>query len=273
MASAIKEMRERAKKAGIPVSEIRGASADELQTMLNAGSSSNGPVKKTVAKKAVRKNVSRKAAPARKATTTARKKSAPAKSRKSGTAKRQTTQTRSEGKGRRVVSASGVEYTTYYEPKGTRNVIEEIDYNVTDGWSPREGSVPDRIIKALKSSKGNREKAFDKLLPKIGELVPKTTRVGRKMNKAEHEAMLRYRISSTAWRFALQTGQHEKAEGRVEYGTGGTGAGLYKRQKAQKAAPRKAARKPARKATAAKKPAQRRKASPAAKAVAARRKK
>ena len=62
--------------------------------------------------------------------------------------------------------------------------------------------------------------------------------------------MLAYRIARTAWDFALKTGQHEKAENRVEYGTGGTGAGVWKPAKkatakartATKAAPKKAAK-------------------------------
>lgn len=271
------ELRKTAKKAGIAASDIRGASAEELQAMLDA-QSSNGPVKKSVAKKTVRKattrKVSRKPKRATKATT-ARKKSAPATSRKSGTAKRQATQ--SSGKGRTLVSKSGVEYTSYYQPKGTRNVIEGVDFGMTEGWSPRAGSVPDRIIKALKKTKGNREKAFEILNAKIGDFVPTKLRSGRKPNKAERENMLRYRISSTAWRFALQTGQHEKAEGRAKYGTAGTGEGKFKpAKKAPKATatkPKAQPRKTGRKATAARTTRKKatRKASAATKAVATKR--
>jgi uncharacterized low-complexity protein len=45
--------------------------------------------------------------------------------------------------------------------------------------------------------------------------------------------MLRYRISRTLFDFAVQTGQHEVAKNRVQYGTGGTGQGVWKPAKRQ----------------------------------------
>jgi hypothetical protein len=87
---------------------------------------------------------------------------------------------------------------------------------------------------------------------------------GSKRSLDSAHEMLKYRISRTAWDFAMKTGQHAAATNRAEYGEG-------QRKNKPKAAPaRKATRKPAartkpkttptptRKRTAAQKPVQRR---------------
>ena len=61
--------------------------------------------------------------------------------------------------------------------------------------------------------------------------------------------MLRYRISRTAFDFAVRTGQHEPSDNRVEYGTGGTGNGTFKHAKAKKSAPKASSKPKAKKTT------------------------
>lgn len=211
MAGSVGQLRKQAKEMGIPVAEIRGATSATELTSLIKQYGKNGTGSRKVAKKAVKKSVAAKsttkaAKPQRRAA-----KSAPAKSRNSGKAKRQTT-TR----------------TSTYEPKGGRNLLDGVDFSDTDGWNPRVGSAPDRIVKLLRKYRGNRDKVFDALVGEIGDFVKPRRADGSKWTRDEREAMLRYRIARTAWDFALKTGQHEKAENRVEYGTGGTGQGIYK---------------------------------------------
>jgi len=145
---------------------------------------------------------------------------------------------------------------------GGRNLLDRIDYNKTKGWNPREGSAPDRIIKALKRYRGDRDKVFNFLLPSVWDFVGKVKRNGAKRTKAEAESMLSYRIARTEFDFAVQTGQHVKATNRAEYGTAGTGQGIFKRAKKKAASTKPAARRgrpPKAKATpATRKPAARR---------------
>jgi hypothetical protein len=129
-----------------------------------------------------------------------------------------------------------------------------VEYGDFEGWNPRAGSAPDRIIKALKKFRGDRAKVFDFLAPDVWDFVGKTKRNGDKRTKAEALDMLAYRISRTAWDFAMRTKQHDAADNRVKYGTGGTGQGVWKPAKARKAgSARKAA--PARKTRTARKSA------------------
>jgi hypothetical protein len=233
MAPVLDKLRKQAKKLGVPTKEIRVASREELESLIAEHSDNGGTRKKSKARKAVRKAVAKKKVAA---------KSAPArKSRTSGKAKRQTT--------RKSESTSG------YEAKGARNTLDGVDYSETDGWNPRPGSTADRIVKLLKKYKGNRDKVYDALLSDIGDFVKPKRADGSAWVKGDgpgsRKAMLRYRISRTAWQFALNTGQHEIAGNRVEYGTGGTGEGRFKRKSRKTAATRKSGRKTT---TAARKP-------------------
>lgn len=115
---------------------------------------------------------------------------------------------------------------------GGRNTLDSIDFSVTDGWNPRSGSAPDRIIKCLKKFRGNRTKAFEALKGDVWDFVAKKKQNGDKRTKTEAEDMLKYRISRTLWDFAMRTEQHESSTNRVTYGTGGTGQGTFKRAKA-----------------------------------------
>jgi len=208
--AGMKALRDKAKQAGVPVKEIRAAeSSAELKKLIAQASNGSGTKArgKRVVKKATKasKAVAKRGRPAKKATT-----------RKATT---------------RKASAS-----TSNGNKGGRNTLGNVKFSKTDGWNPREGSVPDVIVKALRKAKGNREQAYKALLPKIDKLVPKRTRQGRTRNKSERQDYLRYLISRNAWAFAMATGQHTESKNRVEYGTGGTGEGKFKRAGSRKSA-------------------------------------
>jgi hypothetical protein len=242
------ELRKTAKGMGIPKAVIlRATTASALEKIIADHESHDGkPKKKGAVKKAVKKATGKVA---KKKTTekpnrknSARKASAPAKSKGATKAKRQS-------------NSNG---------NGGRNTLDGVDFSLTEGWNPRDGSAPDRIIKALKRFKGNRAKAFDHLKGDVWDFVAKKTASGEKRSKADAEEKLRWRISRTAWDFAMRTGQHEASSNRVEYGTGGTGTGAFKRKKtggrqsASKAPARKAAQKSTRKPAKAQKGAQKR---------------
>jgi hypothetical protein len=223
--ATLKALKARAAKLKIPNSKIRGADEDELLEMIS-DAESNGKPKRAVKKSAVK--VMKKTAKKSSVKKSASKKSAPAKSRGASKAKRQTTK-------KAKATSNG------YVPKGGRNVLDEIDWSDDEGWNARKGSAPDRILRSLRKFRGNRTKVFDALLPDIGDFVKPKRANGVKFTKAERENMLKYRIARTAWDFAIKTGQHEKAKNRVEYGTGGTGDGSFK--KAKKGTAKKAAQK------------------------------
>jgi hypothetical protein len=193
MATKLQTLRRRAKSAGVSASDIRGASsATELEDLIAAA---NGTSSRTVAKSAVKKASKRtavkksaKKAPAAKSTKGEAKRPSTAPAKKSGT--------------------SG------------RNLISSVDFDKTKGWNPRVGSAPDRIMKALKKARGNREKAFEALKADVWDFVGKVKRNGDKRTKAEAEAMLRYRISRTLFDFVNQTKQHKISTNRIKYGTG-----------------------------------------------------
>jgi hypothetical protein len=210
--ASIAGLRKEAKELGIPFSQLRGLTTeDEIQAVIDAhtGKSKTRVVKKkTVVKK---KNSGRKSTSTRKS---AERKSAPAKSTgKSGTAKRQTTAKKATRKATK-------------ESDSGRNLLEDVDFTVTEGWNPREDSAPDRIVRALRKHRGNRAKAFDTLVGDLWDFVSKKNSKGEKRSKAEGEWQLRYRISRTAWDFAKRTGQHEPSGNRAVYGEGGTGIGV-----------------------------------------------
>lgn len=215
-------LRKQAKEAGVPKGAILGAStAAELQSVIadhEAHESGNSKARK---KSAVKKSSVAKKSSGRK--------SVPAKSSKTGAkkAKRQTTATRKQNRKSTATKSNG------YVPKGGRNVLDSIDFGDSDGWNPRDGSAPDRIIKAVKKARGNRAKAFEALKGEIRDFVNPKKRDGTKRDKSEMTAMLKYRISRTMFDFAVATGQHEPATNRVKYGTGGTGQGVWKPAKAR----------------------------------------
>lgn len=207
-------LRKEAKALGIPTPAIRGATtAPELEEVIAAfsgqGSGNSKPRKKaTVRKKAtkgrtVKRTTSRKSAPAAKST--------------QGKAKRPTATTKRASK---AAASNG--------NKGGRHLLEAVEYDpLMEGWNAREGSAPDMIIRALKKFRGNREKVFTSLLPHIGDFMGMRKRDGSKRTKSERENMLRYRISRTAWEYAVRTGQHDPSQNREKYGTAGTGMGTW----------------------------------------------
>jgi len=226
---------QQAKQAGFSSSEIRGKSAAEIEEMMNGGASKPKAVKKSAVKKAVA-TVTKKRGRGR----------PPGSKNKSTVAKKSSTVTKKRGPGRPRGSANQTtrKTATKSKPRATsrrngnssdgRHLLSKVNYSRTDGWNPREGSPPDRIIKALKKHRGDREQVFKFLKPSIWDFMGKVKRDGTKRTKAEAEAMLRYRIARTDWQFALATGQHEIATDRAEYGTAGTGEGTFKRSKSTK---------------------------------------
>jgi hypothetical protein len=241
------ELRKTAKDMGISKAVIlRATTASALEKVIADAKSHNGNSKPRK-KSAVAKKKTAAQAPAKKQTgrkNTARKNSG----------RKDSTPAKSKGaQAKRSSNSNG---------NGGRNTLDSIDFSVTDGWNPRTGSAPDRIIKCLKKFRGNRTKAFEALKGDVWDFVNKKRPNGEKHTKASAEAMLKYRISRTLWDFAMRTGQHESSTNRVEYGTGGTGQGVFKRakagraQKASKPAAKKATAKAGRKPAAAKKPAQ-----------------
>lgn len=211
-------LRKRAKDLGLSASDIRSASTTSELESLIADFSGNGNGSKAKAKAKAKK----KAATATQRKSTAkrgsarkpqRSKSVPARSQKSGAAKRPTTATK------RKATASTA--------NGGRNLLDGVNFSQTDGWNAREGSIPDQIVSLLRKFRGNRTKVFDTMVKSIGDFIPARKRDGSKRTKEERTEMLMYRINRTAWEFAKATGQHEPSGNRVEYGTGGTGEGVW----------------------------------------------
>jgi len=235
--ATMQELRSKAKSLGITPAAIRKAStAPQIQALIldavmNGGSTTT---KTTPAKRAA------KTKPAAK--TTARKPGRPAKAKPTPKpVARKSTPSKS---------------TPSQNGEAGRIELGVVDYSVTDGWNARQGTAPDRIIASLRKFKGDRTKVFNALKPNIWDFVGKKLQDGSKRTTASAEDMLRYRISRTAWDFAIKTGQHTKSSNRAEYGQG-----------TRKNAPRKARTTPtARKATRtpvkAQKPAQGRKTTP-----------
>ena len=234
------QLRQSAKGLGIPASDIRGAtSADELQALIvkfmNGGSTKTAKTTRKPVKTATKTTARRGRPPKAAATKTAVKSKPAAKSATTGKAKRST------------ADESG------------RMMLGTVDFSETDGWNAREGSPPDLIVKSLRKYRGNRAKVFTALLPNIWDFVGRKMQDGSKRTQASAETMLQYRISRTAWDFAMKTGQHEKSTNRAEYGTqgtyrkpGATGASrtaakrsTVRKTTPQKAKPQKAAQKPA----------------------------
>ena len=259
----IRTLRFRARELGI--SNFRGMNEKELRSAIeeaqNGSQRKTRVVKKAIVKKAPVKRTTRKPgrpkgsttkpAPAPRRGRPPKAKVAPAPKR----AKRQPAAPRAQTTRRNTQRAQ--------EPTG-RHLLNGVDYSIkSDDWNPRADSITGIIFGLLRKFKGNRDKVYDNLLPDVNELFGAKKRTGAKWAKGERERMLAYRIARTAWDFAVRTGQHEIAEDRQEYGTGGTGQGIFKRKPAQKA--------PARKAATRKAPAKAKAPVKAAKAAPARR--
>lgn len=261
--ATMQELRAEAKKAGVPTSEIRSAeSAVELQGLI-AGYGGVSVRKKStaqrgnvvVAKKVAKRGPGRppKSATAKRGPGRPRKietvaKRGPGRPRKTETVE---PVKRGPGRPRKTEPVEIVKKRGPGRPKGStnktatkkitngrlrenvstdgRHIIEAIDYGKTNGWNARSGSAPDRIVKALRKFRGNREKVFDLLVSDVDDFVGGKLRNGGRRNKGNKEAMLRYRIARTDWDFAIKTGQHKKATDRAEYGTAGFGTGVFKR--------------------------------------------
>jgi hypothetical protein len=195
----IGQLRKSAEGLGIPRSLLRGATSADLQEMIDK-MSGNGASTKPARKPAT------KAAPARRGRPKSTTKPTPVKSKPAapksttGKAKRSTAVTDDGDAGRRMLSG--------------------VDYTETDGWNAREGSPPDLIVKSLRKFKGNRTKVFEALKANVWDYVGRKMADGSKRSLASAHTMLKYRISRTAWDFAMRTGQHEKSENRAEYGSG-----------------------------------------------------
>jgi hypothetical protein len=220
------ELRKKAKEMGIAPSLIRGATtATELQEIIedNKPAKSKSKVGKKSRGKAKVSSTSKRNSKTNSKSKSASSKSAPAANKSKGKAKRPTTAKNDSG----------------------RNLLGKINYNDDEDWNPREGSPPDRIVKALKKFKGDREKVFNLLKKDVWDFVGKRMKDGSKRklrgDKWGAEEMLRYRIARTDWDFAMRTGQHDKSENRVEYGEGGTGEGIYNGKSKAKARSSKAA--------------------------------
>ena len=227
--ATLHELKREARRAGVPAKDLRTATTPKQVRALIADASGNGSGTKARGKRIVKKAVAAtKKSTARKGTVrkSASSTSAPATGRKnSGTAKRRATAPADD---------SG------------RNLLGNIDWRDTDGWNPRDGSVPDIVVKALRKAKGDRERTFNALIGQLNTLVPVKTRNNVKRSKSDREQYLRYLIARNAWAFAIATGQHEKAENRAEYGSAGTGNGTFKRAGARRSTAKAApAKKPA----------------------------
>lgn len=203
MAENVLKLKKRAVELGMDKSDAKTANRSVLEAFISKAE--KGTSKKKAEKSAKKSTPAKKKSASKKTTSkktvkkSADKKSAPAakKSAKTGKAKRRSTK-----------SDSG------------RELIGSIDFTMTEGWNPREGSPVARIFKALKKAKGNVDKTVDALMPEIDKLVSKAKPDGTKRTKDEKRALLKYRVNRTKWEFATRTGQHSASENRVQYGTG-----------------------------------------------------
>lgn len=214
------DLRKVAKDLQIAPSLVRGATtAKELQAIIDEHSG-NGNGSKAAKKKTGKVKTTTKTG--KTGTTTGKKRGRPKGSKNSTAKSAPAVKSEKSGKAKRQTTGGG---------NGGRNMLGKINYSLTEGWNPREGSAPDRIVKALRKFKGDREKVFNFLKPDVWDFSSKRMSDGSKRPKNGErygaEEMLRYRIARTDWDFAIKTGQHEASEDRAEYGTAGTGEGIY----------------------------------------------
>jgi len=221
LAASLQDLKDRAKEIGVPGSLIRSNlhDRDQLQSIIDsfekgkegAKKMAVKPVAKAKAKAKVGRPSSRAPKKAVAATPVKRGRGRP----KGSVNKKSTPVAAKKTPTRKVRSASNGD--------AGRNTLGKLNFRNRDGWNPREGSATDEIFKALVKTKGDRHAAYDLLKGKVSSIIPKKKRGGGTRDKAEQLEMLMYRIHRTLFDFAVQTGQHEKSENRVEYGTGGTG--------------------------------------------------
>ena len=188
-----------------------------------------------------------------------KKKSTPARiaKKKSGTARRAPVKRAPVKRGRPAKAAPAKRTPAAKKPVARRTAssnnsgrvnLGTLDFTVTsEDWNPRHGSGTQRLFAALKSSRGNVDKALAKLEGQVYDFVGKTMRDGTKRNKASALEMLRYRLNRTKFDFAKATGQHQSADAkhRAAYGTGqyATVRAVKPARVARKAAPKATARK------------------------------
>lgn len=214
MAENVLVLKKKAVAAGMDKKAAMKASRSQLEEFLSGASKPKaGATKKKAVKKGAVKKATKKA-PVKKA-------AAKKNSKASKPAAKKNTKTPKRSKA---------------SDDGGRHMIDSLDFNETDGWNPRDGSPVSVIFKALKKNKGNVDKTTDQLLPNAKDFVGLKNQDGTKKSKAEIRNALRYRVNRTKWEFATRTGQHEKSENRIEYGSG-----AYAQR--NKKAPRKAASK------------------------------
>jgi hypothetical protein len=213
--ATLADLRKQAKAMGIPASEVRGAeSADELQSLMD---SYNGAKPRKKAKAVVKKATAKRGRVVKKAKVEKPRRGRPLGSKNKPKQLQPVRKSTGSKPGRKPARKTG---GNGYVKKGTRHELGTIDFDKTKGWNPRTGSAPDKIIKALKKARGNREKAFDALVGDIWFYMKKKKQNGQTRTKAESHEMLKYRIARTLWDFARQTKQHKVATGRAEYGSG-----------------------------------------------------
>src|SRR5215471_2384426 len=242
--ATLAELRAKAKGLGIAASVIRGASTvKELQSVISDFNDGEKPAKRTtVAKKKSTTQAPAKRGPGRPKGSRNKPKveeEAPAPKRRgrppgSGVKKSaSSTKAPARSQARRPARKPQAD-------DAGRFLLESIDYSITDGWNPRPGSPPDRIVKALRKFRGSREKVFEFLKADVYDFVDANKPRSQRRPKSEALTMLKYRIARTDWEFATRTDQHQKSQNRAEYGSQ-SGNGNSR----QKAAPRKAAATPA----------------------------
>ena len=197
MAENVLVLKKKAVAAGMDKKAAMKASRSQLEEFLSGASKpkAGATKKKAVAKK---KGATKKAAPAKKGAAKKNSKaSKPAAKKNTKTPKRAKA---SDGDG--------------------RHMIDSLDFSETEGWNPRDGSPVSVIFKALKKNRGNVDKTTDQLLPNAKDFIGMKNADGTKKDKAKVRNDLRYRVNRTKWEFATRTGQNEKSENRIEYGSG-----------------------------------------------------
>jgi hypothetical protein len=265
----VKELVSRAKALGVPGSLIRASlnDADKLAEIVKSaekGARANRPSKMKSSKggsKVARPVAKAKANKAKAVTPKRRGRPVGSKNKPKTTTKTTARKSTPVRKPTRTTARKPAPKTTARKParkdEAGRNTIDNVDFRITDNWNPREGSAVETIWLALKKAKGDREKAFQALKPRVWEFVGKTkadnTKRPRNNEPGGAYHMLRYRISRTLFDFAIQTGQHESSKNREPYGSVNGTKSKPARKAAVKAAATKRtpARKPATKATTA----------------------
>lgn len=216
--ATLRELRKQAREKGIE--GYRSMSLEDLQTALSA----NGKPK--------RKSVSKRKPSGRKSGTS------PAKSKAKRTAKAstKTTKTKKKVDGRTTRTRMKVG-SRENEADAGKYFIQKLKFTGYDKevWNPRPDSITGIVFASAKKHKGDREAVYAEL--KTGwnkaPLNLHKKRDGERRTKDEALKYLGYAISRTLWDFAIKTGQHEKSDNRIEYGTG-PNADVRKKKPARK---------------------------------------